>query len=320
MLSVIMPYVNEWPQISFTIRAVAEELMGIDFEIIAIDNYCDQVKDQGHLPDRGHDGLIENEKEGKKNQKSHIKEVAQKHSWLKYIRYDKKLSHWNAKNKGVKASKGDTLLFLDSHVMPSRGLLKPMYATYLLSPELFSLHAPLAYHILENKRLMYNMKNEVEKGIFHYTFCGCKDASHSDVFEVSCMSTCGMMISRQLYDAIGGWPESMGIYGGGENFINYTMAVMGFKKYIYNKGGTLYHHGDKRNYSWNYNDYHSNRLVATYLFGGIKQAKKYIQNIKGKKEIIDNIYRNAIENNKAQRNMIKDSQKIDIEEWVKKQK
>ncbi len=319
MLSIIMPYVNEWPQITFTVRAIAEQLRGNDFEIIVIDNYCDQVKKQGNLPDLGHDGLPEDKKEGQKNQQSHMRIVSEKHTWLRYLRYDKKLSHWNAKNEGVKASNGEVLLFLDAHVIPSHNLIKDMYIYYLYkNHSLISLHAPLAYHILEDKRLKYAMKNETEKGIYHYRFCSCEDPdlTSDNIFEVPCMSTCGMMISKQLYNELGGWPESMGIYGGGENFINFTMPVLGYKKYIYNNG-TLYHHGDKRNYHWNYNDYHSNRLIATYLFGGERLAKRYALNIGGSKKIINDIYNNAIIKNKKHREKIKSKQKIDIESWVK---
>lgn len=309
-----MPYVNEWPQIAFTIRAVAEELKEIEFEIIAIDNYCDQVKAQNHMPDRGHRGLST-----QKKQDSHIEVVSKKHSWLKYIRYNKKLSHWNAKRKGIEASSGETFLFLDSHVMPSKNLLTSMYNFYKTKKNpFFSLHAPLAYHILENNRLIYAMQNETEKGIYHYRFCTCpkpKADLKDNMFEVPCMSTCGMMMSRKLYDRIGGFPKSLGIYGGGENFINFTMAVMGFKKIIFNAGGTLYHHGDKRNYSWNYTDYHSNRLIATYLFGGEKQAIKYVQNIKGNPNLIKTIYEDALTKNKTQRKLIKGRQIINIEEW-----
>ena len=44
-LSVIVPYVNEWPQVIFTLQAIAEDLLGrVDFEVAAIDNFCPEVE------------------------------------------------------------------------------------------------------------------------------------------------------------------------------------------------------------------------------------------------------------------------------------
>ena len=46
-LSIIIPYANEYPMVIFTIRALIEELKHkIDFEVIAIDNYCDELEQQ----------------------------------------------------------------------------------------------------------------------------------------------------------------------------------------------------------------------------------------------------------------------------------
>jgi len=317
MLSVIMPYVNEFPQIVFTVRAVAEELQGVTFEIIVIDNMCPEIERQGYKIDRGHDAVLA---DGKK-QDSHLRVVAQKHPWLKYIRYNEKLSHWNAKNKGVENSQGEILLFLDAHVFPSENLFADMYL-YMMNvfykKRDYTLHAPLAYHILEDKRLIYKPNNDIKKGVFHYSYSSC-NIPHG-IIEVPCMSTCGMMMSRSTYDKLEGFPSSLGIYGGGENFVNYTMAVLGMKKYIYNvKGKTLFHHGDKREYAWNYNDYHRNRLIATYVFGGEKWARKYAANVKGDRKIIDDIYQYAVTENKERREKVKANQIYDIEEWAIKE-
>jgi glycosyltransferase involved in cell wall biosynthesis len=47
-LSVIIPFCNEYPQILFTIQSIAQELRDrVDFEIIAVNNYCDEVEKQG---------------------------------------------------------------------------------------------------------------------------------------------------------------------------------------------------------------------------------------------------------------------------------
>ena len=47
-LSVVVPYCREWPQVAFTIRSIYEELKGLDFEVLAVDNL-----QQGMAQDRG---------------------------------------------------------------------------------------------------------------------------------------------------------------------------------------------------------------------------------------------------------------------------
>ena len=45
-LSVIVPFVNEYPQVIFTLQAIAEDLLGrVDFEVIAVDNYAPEVEE-----------------------------------------------------------------------------------------------------------------------------------------------------------------------------------------------------------------------------------------------------------------------------------
>ena len=55
------------------------------------------------------------------------------------------------------------------------------------------------------------------------------------------------------------------IHGGGENFMNYTLSVLGKHKWIYS-WGTLFHHGEKRSYHYVYDDYIRNKILAAYLF------------------------------------------------------
>ena len=41
-LAIVIPFVNEYPQIAFTVQNLMCELdgSGIDYKIIAVDNYC----------------------------------------------------------------------------------------------------------------------------------------------------------------------------------------------------------------------------------------------------------------------------------------
>jgi glycosyltransferase involved in cell wall biosynthesis len=292
-LSVIIPFCNEWPMITFTIRSVAEALLGqdIEFEILAVDNWCEEVESQNRVPDRGHDhkidpddksldyGMYESDPPGVelKTVKSHIAAMANKHKWLRYIRYDDKLSHWQAKNVGVAKSTGQFLWFVDAHVVLGRGA-SGMFKYYRNNYEKLNgtIHLPWTYHILESQRLLYRMVVDEKKAIFHYSSKR-YDKDFEDPFEVPVMTTCGMMMTRDIFNRLGGWPLELGIYGGGENFINYCSAVLGIKKWIW-PFSTIHHLGDNRGYNWNYNNYHFNRAIAVYMHSGIDMAYKYIEN------------------------------------------
>jgi hypothetical protein len=126
-----------------------------------------------------------------------------------------------------------------------------------------------------------------------------------------------MMLTRELYDLVGGWPKELGIYGGGENFINFTLAVMGKKKWIF---GTepLYHHGEKRGYNWNFWDYERNRLIATYLFGGADFASRFVDQRKKvpNKRQFWAVYQDVLNTCEEHRNWIVDRQVMTIHEWA----
>ena len=105
-ISVIIPYCNEYPQVIFTIQAMIEELQGqCRYEIIAVDNKSDDKSRK----------FFKNDETGKGLNTWFVRKKI-----LKYIRYDDKLSHWNAKNAGIKASVGKYLFFLDSHCIMKR--------------------------------------------------------------------------------------------------------------------------------------------------------------------------------------------------------
>lgn len=302
-LSVIMPLCNEFPQAIFTVQDIAQDLIGrVDFELIAINNYCEEVKAQGREEDKGGET---------------IKACQRGNPWLKYLEYKDKLSHWQSKNLGVKHSTGDILWFVDAHCIIARDSLYNMFNYYVEHKEELdgSIHLPLTYKILEWHRLIYKLGGEPDKGDLHYSFTGYRDAEVP--YEVPCMSTCGMMISRELYEYFGGWPVELGIYGGGENFINYTLAVLGKKKWIM-PGGTLFHHGEKRGYHWNGDDMIRNRFIANYMFGGNKWLSLMRDNRKGKKEVLQNIYEDVKATCKEHRELIKSKQIISIEEWLRK--
>jgi glycosyltransferase involved in cell wall biosynthesis len=271
-LSCIIPFCNEHPMIEVTLRSLANELAagGIDFEIIAVDNWTEDVGKQQDAKtgrpfgrDRGHDLVAS---------------MSSVIPWLRRLEYNERLSHWQAKNFAIENSSSPFLYFCDAHVMVHPGALCEMFKFYSDSDALrknATIHLPLTYHILEEKRLIYSLRWRPEFNDLDYTFCAARTLEPGEeCYEVPCMSTCGMLASREVLNRIGGWPKTLGIYGGGEHFINYTMAVLGMKKFIFGEN-PLYHHGAPRGYRWNAVDYERNRLTAAFLFGGASFAYEH---------------------------------------------
>lgn len=238
--------------------------------------------------------------------------------WLKYIKYEDKLSHWQAKNMGISQAEGDFFWFIDSHcIMPTSTAEAIQFYMDNYIRLNGSLHMPLTYHILEPRQLMYKTVVDQHGGDYHYTFHTFSQKQYGGkVVEVPAMSTCGMMIHRSYLEQLGFWPTELGIYGGGENFMNFTMAVLGLKKWLW-IGDSLCHHGDNRGYSWNSFDYQRNRAIATYMFGGSRLLELWIsKKAKLRRGEGTRVYRSIIDTLSQHRLIIKNNQKCTIEEWV----
>ncbi len=302
-LSIVMPACGEWPQAVFSVRNIYEELRDrIDFEIVYVDNFCKEAEDQGRKQDRSLE---------------YFQSMSKGWPWLKVLTYTEKLSHWNAKRIGIAASSGKFLWFVDAHVIVSRDALYKQFCYYRDHYEELNgvLHLPVTYHIMEYHKLMYKLVVEMEKGWVHYSFTPYRDADKP--FRVPCMTTDGMMVTRELYDFMGGWPGELGIWGGGENFMNFVLAILGKNVWMMN-GNSLNHHGDKRGYAYNYLDLFRNRVIAVYLYGGKELAYKFTQGYKGEQVRLQAVYRDIVEKCKDQRELIVSRQVLDIEEWVQR--
>ena len=308
-LSCVIPYCNEWPMNVFTIKNISEELRDrADFELIAVNNYCDEVA--------GQPGNIRSDDDKAGEQ---LKGVMRGHKWLKALDYNKKLSHWQAKNAAVANSTGKWLFFCDAHCVISRDALFKMFdfVSKEVDPMEGTFHLPLTYHIMEYHSLCYKLVANLNIGELGYSFTPYRPETNgtSPFYEVPCMSTCGMMISRELYNYVGGWPVELGIYGGGEPFINFVLSTMNKRKYIF-KGHPLTHHGSKRGYSWNFNDHFRNKCIAAYMYGGKDFARLMTSNHKGDQGVLMGIYNDVISKCVKHRAFIKPKQNVSLRKWV----
>lgn len=343
-LSIIIPFAGEYPQALFTVQAIAQSLLDkINFEIIVVDNFCKELEDQWTVAKERAAKIINEDlykqtrlltADDINNIVNLVPNMSYKSSdsfaascaavkgnkWLKYIKFSERLSHWECKRIACEEAKADTFLFIDAHCIPSYGIDK-MYDCYH-SPSVYedhchseigTFHMPLTYKILEWHKLIYKLK--IDKSFYGYSFTPAKECA--DPYEVPCMSTCGMMISRSIYEKVGGWPSGMFAYGGGENFMNFALAVTGHKKFIY-PGVTLHHHGEKRDYHSTYDGTLFNRLLAHYLFGGKDLMESLGEESKGNQIVISEMIMGILENEDhlSHRKTITSNQKIDIKTWA----
>jgi len=329
-LSVIIPFVNEDPLIQSTIQSIAQELQGrCDFEILAVDNYCVQVERQREpeveaaavklgVSKEVINGVLDHFKNPFVKDKGGevVKACSRINPWLKYVVYSDKLSHWQAKNYAVAKAEGDIFFFSDGHCIPSRNSIFDMFCHYEKERSTLngSLHLPVTYKLLEAHRLIYKFVWNPDQGECAYSFTPYRHQEQP--FEVPCMSCCGVMIGREELAKLGGWPKELGIYGGGENFLNFTMAVLGMKKWIF-PHGTLFHHGDRRGYHWIYDDYVRNKIIAAYLYGGDDWAALFTKHAKGRSEVLQNMLTDVKIKCNDHRRLIESQQVQTIHQWAK---
>lgn len=367
-LSIIIPFCVEYPQNAFTVQAVYNDIRdlkhrGHDFEIIVIDNWCNQaagqIREKRFIPRhkevmefvegigaqvkgalRIHKELVEPYTKGLEllrsiashKQEIHREEdrggrylsgIAEGREWLRYCRYIQKLSHWQAKNAGVALASGDIYLFLDAHVVPSQGAIRNAFEFYAGNWEELhgTLHLPISY-LLERDagKLIYKFVGDPEHGHYDYSFTPYKDL-RGVAYEVDCMSTCGMFIHKSIYEALGGWPREQGIYGGGEHFINYTSAVLGYKKWIFSddEHQTIYHFAETRGYNYLYDDYVRNKIIAAFIYGDEKTARRFINHLvkigKARQSVVDRMLEEIKISCKDHRDLIASRQVMEIEDW-----
>ena len=320
MLSIIVPFVNEHPQIIFTLQALFNEIKDIDAEIITIDNFTKEVENQAYEDPQQICPYCFEKIETYRRRDSggfQVQQYAKTIPNLTALSYTDKLSHWQAKNHGVRnGSKGSVLLFVDAHVIPYPGSIKAMYDMFKISQPDGTFHLPLTYMLDLKKQLKYRLDVDPSRSYYGYSFAGYQPGTQPEA--VPCMSTCGMMMSRELFDTVGGWPEELGIYGGGENYMNYVLAVLGKQKWVC-PVGPLYHYAAPRGYYYNYDDFVRNRAIAaTMITGDIEEAKNYLMHCQGDKDKLQEIY-DSIQSKQSLLNhlvRLAPHRQLTIEQWL----
>lgn len=307
LLSVIIPYVNEYPNIAFTVQNLIEELKGIDVEIVTVANCCNQINPK--RPEVGDWGFY------KLSQSPYNRTGV-----LKCLKYDEKLGHWNAKNWGIKNSAGERLLFLDAHTIIEQGSIRSMLESFCPG----TLHMQICY-MLDSRKLGYKLR----PGDMGYSFT-VLSTNKTEPYEVPVMSTCGMMVERKTLENVTlnmdkVWHPELGIYGGGENYMMYKLATCGYPIMIHPKATVYHYSGDLgRGYSWNYTDHMRNQFIAAYCNGDDEWLRKLVEERSSRphahRQRIEEIAEDVRQKCKEDREFIKTKQKCTVSEYFEKWK
>jgi len=307
-VSVVIPFCNEGPNVVFTIQSIIEELTGFcKFEILAIDNQSDwyidcSVKNE-HMPlmdgkERKYPIRSRAFFEGPPNSKragSTISTMFFRKGVVKYLKYDTKQGHWNAKNHGIANSRGKYLFFVDAHCIMARDSLRHMVEFLRHPPEkkIGGVHAYINY-MLDSRSLEYRPQKDK---FFGYQFCTHQQEEYYEggkrklrfptkAYKVCVMSTCGMMCPRTVVQELGGWHPEFGIYCGGEGYMNFKQSVCGYHHWIEPKA-VCWHWAEKRGYIWNHRDYVRNEQIAAFVCGGERALQFCVKGRGGNQGLID---------------------------------
>ena len=309
-VSVIVPFCNEGPNVVFTTQALIEELDGFcKYEIILVDNCSDwqiscSVKNE-NMP------LMEGRERpypirsrsyfqgppGSKREGALISTMFFRKGVVKYLQYDIKQGHWNAKNWGVVNSKGKYLFFLDAHCIMNRDGLRDLvrFARELDAKQekWGGLHAYINY-MLDSRSLEYRPQKDK---FFGYCFCTHQQEEYyvngvrqlrfpTQPYKVCIMSTCAMMSPRSVMQTLGPWNPEYGIYCGGEGGMVLKQATCGYDHWIV-PSSKCWHWAEKRGYQYWHGDFVRNEQIAAYTCGGERALEFCIAGRKGTPAVRD---------------------------------
>lgn len=348
-LSVVIPFCDEGSNVIFTTQAMIEELDGFcKYEIILVDNMSHDhlITKSGsrEYPTYSRDFFFHPPKGATAEQ------VADQKTWqkigtmffrkgiVKYFTYDLKQGHWNAKNHGIQNSTGKYILFLDAHCIMKRDSVRRMVQflrdwegkeyDHPMTPgkkwRVGGVHSFINY-ILDSRCLEY----KPQKKSFGYQFCTHQQEEYLDdkgqrqlrfptkSYQVCVMSTCGMMCPRNVIDELGAWHPELGIYGGGESYMNWKQSTCGYGHFIHPEAW-CWHHADKRGYCYNHSDFVRNSFIAAYVVGGEKFLQQQVEarKVKERPAVIEALADDVRNKCKTEMEFIQSRQVVDFETYI----
>lgn len=244
LVSVVIPFCNEGQNALWTVQTFVDQFEGwCDYEIILASNKSDPE----HI--RKFDRWVDHPKI----------------PWFKLVEYNDEQSGWQTRNYGASFATGKYLFFCDSHIYPKgyayRGLVEFHEGWKGIA------HSPLCYWFDKN-RPNYGY---VWQG---YKFWGrwTRSLPKSPTGDVPLSGSSSLLIDREVFEEIRGFHPKLGIYGGGETYIDLKVQMFGYPVRMA-VDHHIYHITETRGYRWNNENFRFNKMLAAYALGGEKYLK-----------------------------------------------
>jgi len=242
-VSIIIPSRNEFKNLIWTLQGLQLELQDVDYEIIVVLNQCEE-KEQERL----------------------LKYWPVSTGRLKVLAYDEKPSCWQARNFGASQARGDYLLFCDSHVLLTPGSLRGALKYHREFKGI--LHFGINYWLDHPERTLFQYKWQPQKFWGAWT----RIKPEPPDYRILMSGLAGTMIDRSIFQELGGFHPALGIYGGGEPYLDLKTQMHGYQVRCH-PDYQLYHLAERRGYCWNNDDLWRNFMIASYALGGNEYLK-----------------------------------------------
>lgn len=266
-LSVVIPTRNEFTNLKFTVQSLIDTLdpaMDDDYEIICGFNLADN-KDFEYFAKLWWTGA----------------------GRVKVLRYDEGPSCWQTRQRCAEKAQGDYIFWCDSHVIVRGDDL--VRAIKWHEGWKGTLKFGLNYMLDAPFRTLYQYKWRPEKFWGDWS----RELPSPPDYRIMASGTHGL-IDRDVFFDIGGLHSALGIYGGGEPYLDFKTHMFGYEIRC-KPEFQVWHLAEKRGYSWNQQDFWRNFMIASYAIGGDEALEPlyatYFEKCKDNDDWLANLYK-----------------------------
>ncbi len=238
LVSVVIPFCNESQNALWTVQGFVNQFMGYcPFEIILVSNKSDP---------------------------EHIEKFSRwtKLPWFNLVEYNNTQSGWQARNLGASLAKGKYILFADAHIYPKDGAFQGLVESHEGWKGIA--HCPLCY-FYDPTRPNYGYVWQPYKFWGRWT----RLVPRSETGDVPLSGASTLLIDRDVFEEVHGFHPALGIYGGGETYLDLKVQMFGYKVRMA-VDHHIYHLTETRGYRWNNENFRFNKMLAAFTIGGEK--------------------------------------------------